>query len=90
MFKAVKKLRQKNPENLTIYNDKGKIVPSPQEVHKIIQNHFKNHFHKEDVTEIEKHVREPKPQSRIITTEDIAKALIKMSNQKSQLNTITA
>ena len=36
MFKAVKKLHQKPFENLTIYNDKGKIVTSPQEVHKII------------------------------------------------------
>ena len=45
------------------------IVTNPQEVHKIIQNHFKNHFHKGDITETEKHVGEPKPFSEIITTE---------------------
>ena len=36
MFNAVKKLHQKPFENPTIYNDEGKIVTSPQEVHKII------------------------------------------------------
>ena len=54
-----------------------------QEVHRIIQHHFKNHFHKEDLTETEKHVGEPKPLTQIITTEEIVKALTKMSNQKS-------
>ena len=44
-------------------------MTSPQEVHRIVQHHFKNHFHKEDVTEIEKHVGEPKPLTQIITTE---------------------
>ena len=34
---------------------KDKIVSSPQEVHRIIKHHFKNYFHKEDVTEIEKY-----------------------------------
>ena len=49
----------------------------------IIQHHFKNHLHKKDVTKIEKHVGEPKPLTQIITTEEIVKALTKMSNQKS-------
>ena len=82
MFKAVKKLHQKLFENPTIYNYKSKFVTSPQEVHRIIHHHFKNHFHKEDLTEIEKHVGEPKPLTQIITTEEIVKALTKMSNQK--------
>ena len=56
-------------------------MTSPQEVHKIIQNQFKNHFYKEDVTEIEKYADEPKPLVQIITNEEIAKALTKMSNQ---------
>ena len=59
------------------------IVISPEEVHKIIQIQFKNYFHKEDVTEIEKRVGELKPLTHIITTEVIVKALTKMSNQKS-------
>ena len=46
MFKSVKKLHQKPFENPKIYNDKGKTVTSPQEVLKVIQNHFKNHFQK--------------------------------------------
>ena len=83
MFKGVKKLLQKPFENTTIYNDKGKIVTSSQELDRKIQHHFKNHFHEEDVTEIEKRVREPKPLAQIITTEEIVKALTKISNQKS-------
>ena len=58
-------------------------MTTPEEVHKIIQIHFKNHFHKEDVTEIEKHVGELKPLTHIITAEEIVKALTKMSNRKS-------
>ena len=54
-------------------------MTSPQEVHRIIQHHFKNHFHKEHINEIEKHVGEPKPLTQIITTEEIVKALTKMS-----------
>ena len=46
MFKAVKKLHQKHFENLTICNSKGMIVTTPQELHKIIQNHFKIIFTK--------------------------------------------
>lgn len=48
VFKAVKKLQQKCFENPTIYNNKGNIVTSTQEIHNIIENYFKNHFHKED------------------------------------------
>ena len=48
MFKAVKEIHRKPSKNPTIYNDKGKVVIGPQTVHKIIQNHSKNHFH-EDV-----------------------------------------
>ena len=77
MFKTVKKLHQKPFENPTKYNDKGKVVTSPQEVHKIIQNHFKNQFHKEDLTEIEKHVGEPKPLTQIILLEISRKILSK-------------
>ena len=58
-------------------------MTSPQEVHRIIQHHFKNHFHIEDVNEIENHVGEPKALTQIITTKEIAKALTKTSNQKS-------
>ena len=61
MVNAVKKRHQKSFENPTISNDESKTVTSSQEVHKIIQNHFKNYFHKEDVNKIEKHVGEPKP-----------------------------
>ena len=52
-------------------------MTSPQEVHRIVQHHFKNHFHKEDITEIEKHVGETKPLTQIIITEEIMKALTK-------------
>ena len=82
MFKAVRKLHQKPFEIPTIHNDKDKIVTSPQGIHKIIQHHFKNHFHKEDVTEMERHICEPKPLTQIITTEEIVKVLTKLSNQK--------
>ena len=58
-------------------------MTSSQEVHREIQSHFKNHFHKEDITEIEKHVGKPKSLSRITTTEETAKALTKMTNEKS-------
>ena len=56
-------------------------MTSPQEVHTIIQNHFKNHFYNKDVIEIEKYVDEPKPPVQIITNEEIAKALTKMANE---------
>ena len=58
-------------------------MTSLPEVHKIIQHHFKNNFHKECVTVIEKHVGEPKPLTQITTTEEIVKALNKMSNRNS-------
>ena len=75
--KPVKKQHQKPFENSTIYNDNGEIVTSLQEILKII------HFHKEDVTQIEKHIGEPKQLNQIINTQEILKALTKMSNQKS-------
>lgn len=80
MLKPVKKLHEKPFENPAIYNEKGKIVTNSQEVHKIIQKYFKNLFHKEDVTEIEKRIGEPKPLFPITTAEEIAKVLTKMSN----------
>ena len=76
----VTKCLKLSKNDINIYNDDGKVATSPQEERKIIQNQFKNHFHKENVTEMEKRIGEPKPLSLIISIEEIVKALTKISS----------
>ena len=86
MFKAVKKLNKQNPEIPSIFNESGQSVTNKQEMYKIIEKHFKEHFHKENIPEIQRHIGVPKPLTKKIDTTEIKSVVNKMSNNKAALN----
>ena len=49
MFKAAKMLNPKRFENPFVHNKNGEHVSNPEEVHKIIKDHFKCHFYEENI-----------------------------------------
>ena len=64
---------------MTIKSD----VSQPQEVQKIIEQHFMNHFNKENINHIKKLIIRAKRLNRKITTKGGKTAVWKMANNKA-------
>ena len=82
MFKAVKQLHRKKFENPFIHDENGKSITKKQEVYKIIESHFREHFCKED-TNLSRFVEEPRKLNKEITAKEVEDAVRKMSNNKA-------
>ena len=67
MFKAVKALHMKHQKINFIHDDQERCVSQPQEVQKIIEKHFKEHFNKENIGKIKKFKTEAKELNKKIT-----------------------
>ena len=86
MYKAVKKLNMKQYENPFVFNERNQSITNPQEIYKIVENHFKNHFQKENIPKFLPHVGVPKPLQKRITANEIIDATKNMSNNKTAAN----
>ena len=49
MFKAAKMLNRKRFKNLFVHDKIENYVSNPEEVYKIIKDHFKRHFYEESI-----------------------------------------
>ena len=83
MFKAMRKIERKPYENPIVHDKEGKCVTQPQELYKIVQDHFKTAFFKEDQTDVERFIGPPKPLDQPITAQEVAKASKSMGNGKA-------
>ena len=75
MFKAVKKLNQKKYETPYVHNEKGQCVTQTEEIYKIIEKHFKNHFQKQEVNPIQKFTRAPGKLNKQMKTKEVQDAV---------------
>ena len=57
-------------------------------MYKIINNHFKNHFHKENIPAVARFDGPPRPLNRPLTTNEITKTTSNMKNNKATFDTI--
>jgi hypothetical protein len=83
MFRAVRNMKKRKFENPTVHDKEGKNVTSPDQVYKVIEEHFKKHFYKENEPEIERFIGQPKPLRRPVTSQEIYKVVKTMSNNKA-------
>ena len=83
MFKAVKHLKKKSQGIQFIHNASGQSLKQPQAIYDEIERHFKNHFSKENLGEIQKFHRPPQKLRKEITPEEVKKAVNTMSNNKA-------
>ena len=83
MVKAVKALWKRNPGIQFVHDENNKCKKQPQEIYKIIEKHFKEHFQKINAEEITKFNNSSKKLTNEITTKEVRKAIQKMSNNKA-------
>ena len=83
MFKAVRNMKNRKFENPTVHDKEGKSVTSPEQVYKIIAEHFKTQFLQQNETKIERHQGEPKPLNKPIIGSEVKTSAISMSNNKA-------
>ena len=84
MFQAVRYLNRKPPENTFIHDKQGRCVTNKQSMYKIINEHFRNHFHKENVENVEPFKGEaPKKLDKPLTGREIAKTANCMKNNRA-------
>ena len=83
MFKAVPNTNRKTVQNQFVYNKEGQCVTKPEDIHKIIETHFKEHFQKEGLVPVEMFEGEGRKLNKELTTLDVKKAVITMSNNRA-------
>ena len=83
MFKAAKVLYNKHQRVRFIHDKQERCVSQPQEIHKIIEKHFKNPFKKDDTNPIEKFLTPPNRLNNLITARKVTKAVQKMINNNA-------
>ncbi len=84
MFKAVKYLNRKPPENTFVHDKQGRCVTNKQNMYIIINEHFKNVFHKENVEKLEPFKEDvPKRLNHPLTKKEVMKTANCMANNKA-------
>ena len=80
MFKAAKALHMKHQKIQFVHDDQERCVSQPQEVQKIINQHFMKHFNKENINHIKTFITGAKRLKRKITAKEVNTAVWKMTN----------
>ena len=83
MFKAMKKVERKPFQNPVVHDSEGKNVTNPQELYEIVAEYFKQQFFDEGTEEVKRFVGEPRRLNRIITKQEVIKAITTMANRKA-------
>ena len=84
MYQAVRFLNKKPPENTFVHDKQGRCVTNKQSMYHIINDHFKKHFHKDNVEKVEPFKEEtPKKLNKPLTSREITKTVNCMKNNKA-------
>ena len=76
-------LHMKHQKIQFVHDDQERCVSQPQEVQRIIEQHFLKHFHKENINHIKKFVTGAKTLKRKITAKEVKAAVWNMTNNKA-------
>ena len=83
MYQAVKFVNRKPLENTFVHDEKGRCVTNKQSMYTIINQHFKEHFHKENTPALERFNGPPKKLNKPLTANTIMKTTSSMKNNKA-------
>ncbi|GFO06818.1 LINE-1 retrotransposable element orf2 protein [Plakobranchus ocellatus] len=83
MFKAIKIINKKRLDNPKINDEEGKHVTNPKLIKQIITEHFQSKFRDEDNEDIEPFKGEPRPLSKIITSNEVRECINKLNNGRA-------
>ena len=83
MFKAANVLHVKHQKVQFVHDDQQRCVSQPQEIQKIIEQHFMKHFNKKNINHITKFITGAKRLKRKITAKEVKTAVWKMTNNKA-------
>ena len=82
MFKAANVLHVKHQKVQFVHDDQQRCVSQPQEIQKIIEQHFMKHFNKKNINHITKFITGAKRLKRKITAKEVKTAVWKMINNQ--------
>ncbi|GFO30550.1 LINE-1 reverse transcriptase homolog [Plakobranchus ocellatus] len=83
MFKAIKIIHKKRLDNPKINDEEEKHVINPKLIKQIITEHFQSKFRDEDYEDIEPFKGEPRPLSKIITSNEVRECINKLNNGRA-------
>ena len=83
MFQAVKYVHRKTAENSFVHDKDGRCVTNKQSMYAIINGHFEEHFHKENVAAIEPYIGPARKLNNPFTTKEMTKTLMSMRNARA-------
>ena len=82
-IKAAIALHMKHQKIQFVHDDQERCMSQPQEVQRIIEQHFLKHFNKENINHIKKFITGAKTLKRKITAKEVKAAVWKMTNNKA-------
>ena len=83
IFKAAKARHMKHQLVQFVHDDQERCVSQPQEVQKIIEQHFMKHFNKDNMNHIKKFITGAKRLKRKMTAKKVKTAVWNMTNNKA-------
>ena len=83
MFKSVRELSRKKYENAYVHDENGTNVTNPQDIYKIINDHFQKQFFDETEEKLEQFVGNPRKLNNAITLEEVKKNIQKLNNNRA-------
>ena len=90
MFAAIKNLNRKPQKEISIIDEEGKIIISPNAVHKAVTEHYQSHFFKPNQENIQRFINDPSPLQNKISTKEVFEALKGMTNSRAAYDDISA
>ena len=83
ILKAAKALHMKHQKIQFVHDNQERCVSQPQEVQKIIEQHFMKHFNKGSINHIKTFLTGARRLKRKITAKEVKAAVWKMTNNKA-------
>ncbi|GFR63909.1 retrovirus-related Pol polyprotein LINE-1 [Elysia marginata] len=83
MFKAVKSLNRKKPENPKIFDTDGKFITNIDEIQTVLGKHFKDKFRDDQINYLEPFQGDARDLKNPITTNEVEKALARLNNNRA-------
>lgn len=83
MFKAVKNFYRKKYDNPKVEDKDGKHIINPDDMHRIVTDHFKTKFRSDNISDIQPFSGQPRPLSSPITKNEVRTSINRLNNGKS-------
>ena len=83
MFAAIRALKRKPYENPFVNDENGKRIVQADEIARVVESHFKNHFFKPDEVRVDRFTGDPRRLDQPISFEEVKRSVKSLKNGRA-------